>query len=212
MRVSRADQANPNRHMRIGFDVDGVLACFDPAYTRVLAHTSGRTLIPPGFVPDCWDFDVKAGYTPAEIRTAFDVIHGDPSFWSKLSTHGGIATVAHYWHELMENHEIYFITNRRGVRVKAQTEAWLCGYLYPNAGEQVTVLISANKGQCAQALSLDAYIDDKPENVLDVAILSPYTKPFLLTQPWNTAVPHSKQFRRVESVEDFLLELGIYAA
>lgn len=171
--------------MRIGFDVDGVLADFSTAYLNLTVRTIGKDLFQPGDAEDapCWNWDLYRGYTKEEAGQVWDKIKSDPHFWRQLSTLPGAEILRMCIYDLQQRHEIYFITNRIGVQVKQQTEHWLemrLGLDVP------TVLISAEKGMCAAALKLDAYIDDNYMNILDVARSSPTTRAYLLNRRYNT--------------------------
>lgn len=166
--------------MRIGVDVDGVLADFNSAFINRVITVTGRDLFPPRpFDIPTWNYPEHYGYTADEVSAVWEDIKADAGFWYTLNgypeTRSTLATLAGF------NQDIYFVTARPGVRSKQQTEQWLVdmGFIYP------TVLISSAKGLCARALNLTHYIDDRWENVVDVRQYNPTTQVFLLTQPWN---------------------------
>lgn len=193
--------------MRIGLDVDGVLADFIPAYQALVVRMTGKDLFKPGddVNPPCWDWPQFRGYTDTEIKAVWAQIIADPEFWSKLKPLEGCDTLALCFEALSAEHDLYFITARPGARAKAQSEYWLWANVagfsnrYPT-----TVLISPAKGLCARALKLDAYIDDNLDNALSVASVSPATRTYLLDRNYNQSAALPAEITRVRSVGQML--------
>lgn len=149
--------------MRIGFDVDGVLADFIAHYRPFLIKHTGKDLFPaPGW--QTWDWDFECGYARADRDSAFAAIAASPRFWKNLPPLGeNVRTLALVGPDIQKRHDLYFITNRGGATAKTQTEEWLQAYI---GIALPTVLISGAKGLCASALRLDAYVDDNLPNLL----------------------------------------------
>ena len=174
--------------MKIGIDVDGVLADFNKAFIDRTVQVVGKDLFPirPFDIP-CWDYPQHFGYTNPECSTVWENVKQDDTFWYQLFPYDGVPEFLSQLNSA--EHDIYFITNRPGVYVKSQTESWLEFHnfgLQTEAFSYPTVLISAEKGLCAKALGLDLYIDDRTENCLDVNHMSPKTRVVMLARPWNT--------------------------
>lgn len=168
--------------MKIGIDIDGVLADFNTGYIDLIRRTTGIQLPPVSNVyPDVWHYERAAGVTKKQEHEVWEHIRNS-EFWGQLFPLKGTLEVLDKLTQLRyEGHEIYFITSRVGKKVKFQTERWLSLYGMNNP----TVLISDKKGPVAQGLELDVFIDDKPENCADVQLASPKTRVFLLDQPYN---------------------------
>jgi hypothetical protein len=189
----------------LGLDIDGVLADFNRDYRRKLIEVSGRSLIPEGEVPPCWQYAPAYGYTKEEDSRAWASIKADTTFWANLSEYRGAAkflwaldveaTIADY----AGKPEIYFITTRPGLDVKVQTEEWLGGH----GVDTPTVLISrGDKGLLAKGLGLTHFIDDRPENCYSVKEHSPDTAVFLLSWRYNEAAHEECRKRGISIFRD----------
>lgn len=207
--------------MKLGFDVDGVLAYFDRQYRKTAAEVTGRNMFkpdPPGaeMGPATWNWDLDCGYTKGEVSMVWDAIKANPRFWVCLDALSGARTLALCINAIEQQHEVYFITNRMGRDAKGQTEAWLRAHI---GLENPTVLICADKGAACRALRLDAYIDDNADNVINcwrevaeeeqrawLAKEKPKfaTRVYLLNKNYNLNVEVSSAITRVQSVGQFL--------
>ena len=110
------------------------------------------------------------------------------NFWASLKEvePGAVARLAsaasqHGW-------DVLFITTRppgAGETTQVQSQRWL----QANGFELPSVyVVSGSRGRIASALSLDAVLDDRPENCLDVATDSS-AKPFLIWRDTPESVP-----------------------
>lgn len=172
--------------MRLGFDVDGVLADFSTAFIARYIRVTGKNLFHPDDAEDapCWNWDIHRGYTDLERSAVWHTIMGDKvGFWRGLHPLPDAKTLWMCVRDLEQRHDIYYVTSRVGEHAKRETEDWLRVHIGAVAP---TVLISSAKGVCAKALRLDAYLDDNYDNVLGVADESPTTRTFLLTKRYNT--------------------------
>lgn len=164
--------------LRLGIDLDGVLANFTDAFADVLAKTSGRMLVTEyPYDPLVWDWPQHVGFTDAEVTAAWKRVHQSPDFWqSLLPKDGAVAFLDQLWRWVAyrnwghgESHEVYFITNRDGLRAKDQTEQWLIRHGF--GGKHPTVLIArGEKGPLVPALGLTHVVDDRPENLTSYLI------------------------------------------
>ena len=175
--------------LKIGVDIDGILAQFEGGFRRKLDQ------VRPGVIPatfdwagiTCWDWPQEQfGYSVAEVDAAWDLAKADPLFWVLLNPYPDAMSFLTRLRELAltEDYDVYFCTNRFGKRAKSQTEDWLSLCSWPDP----TVLLVEGKGLMARALQLDYYIDDKVVHCEGVRAESPKTKGFMLARGWNKAV------------------------
>lgn len=187
--------------MRLGIDIDGVLARFEGSYNDLLIKYEGKDLRPhPDYQPLEWNWDKALGYSGWVVEKAWNEIKSSESFWATLPAYGETVGILARLKEMKFSHDIYFITHRMGVNPKWQTERWLehHGYSKP------TVLVSGDKGHIAFGLHLDAIIDDKPSNCEEVVRHCGIDcQAWLLDRPWNSTYEH-KYINRVNSVHEWL--------
>lgn len=132
--------------MRIGFDIDGVLADFNTSFIALIPEVTGRNLFPAGYWPQTWDYPQALGYTKEEVSAVWEVIKQGGTFWNELPPLPDIYVLRDWLCSPpinSEYHEFYFITSRMGKSVKLQTEDWLDSYIDAPGN---TVLISSEKG------------------------------------------------------------------
>jgi len=196
--------------MRIGIDIDGVIANFFAGYESLIISIAGKDLFGdnkyPNEFPKVWNWPETFGYGPEVVSQAWAHIKGNPGFWATLGTLPDINTWLLWLKTAGSKHDIYFITDRPGAGAKYWTERWFNRYGYDNA----TILISRNgKGAIVAALDLELYIDDKVENILDVQTKAPNCRAYLAPQYlYNTNHPDfNKVTRSCHTVWDILKRL-----
>ena len=173
--------------LRIGFDMDGVLADFSSAFREHEVRLFGRRQRPR---PTAADAAATAaiprrkksvrrapGRTRRRSRGARLAGAKTPSGTRSkaLRTSGrrcGRSTRERCGriHELMLRHrwEVFFITQRpftEGETVQRQTQRWLVaqGFDLPSV-----LVLRGSRGAAAAALRLDYHVDDRPQNCIDV--------------------------------------------
>jgi hypothetical protein len=205
--------------MRIGFDIDGVLASFEHGAAPLMTRIEGTNLFPKGFPgnmdPPVWEWPEYFGHSSETVKKMWEVIRTSPTFWLNLPATDNAATLRLLWKSIAPKHDIYFITARPGDTAKRQTELWLLDHIVlpcvkPATGwgdgtvlpltKTPTVLISHHKGLCAAALDLDCYIDDHAKNALAVRECNPKTRCYLLNKDYNREVNVPSSIQRVDTL------------
>ena len=169
--------------LRIGFDLDGVLADMDGALQAHAEQLFGArrvdTPAPPTNGAPADDVDDAA--PPAEETPAVQLnlsVREERQLWRHVST------VDNFWESLQEiepgaiarlgqltrdrGWEIIFLTKRprtAGATAQVQSQRWLESKGFPLPS---VFVVQGSRGRIAQALALDIVVDDRPENCLDV--------------------------------------------
>lgn len=193
--------------MRIGFDVDGVLADFVAGYQNLTVNLTGRDTFGPRdiFDPPCWDWPQYRGYSDAEMKAVWTYIKESRDFWATLGYDPGMLVLRQRWAAIhAAHHDVVFATARPGLDAHIQTKYWLhkFGCSYAN------VTITSEKGQFCLDSHVDAYIDDRWDNIVDVTRKSPSTRAYLLHRTYNISID-DPSYTRVPSVEAFFQAEGL---
>lgn len=192
--------------LRLGFDLDGVLADLNTALAREAMRLfpgleplqgADQTLVPGAVEPEAADGADPAETSPNSLaltkrqeRQLWDAVKRIDNFWETLDeTEPGIirrlaeVASARRW-------EVMFLTSRprtSGDVVQLQSQRWLRahGFEFPSL-----FVVSTSRGKIASSLELDVVVDDRPENCLDIAIDSK-ARAILIWRGDQGAVPAS---------------------
>ncbi len=156
--------------LRIGFDMDGVLADFAGAFRAVEADLFGPATTLPVEQPEEEEERQEKGivHSRAQRDAVWKEIQNRPDFWLSLEPieTGAVArlqqlSLAHRW-------EVFFITQRpatAGETVQRQTQRWLAaqGFELPSV-----LVLAGPRGAAIRSLRIDYHVDDSAQNCLDV--------------------------------------------
>jgi hypothetical protein len=179
--------------VRISFDMDGVLADMDATLARLAEQEFSVTasaaparpggLKPPGSTeplegagveddkeaPPPYDLALLNALTARQQSRLWQRVRDTRNFWETLDEcePGMVRRVQKLAHEL--RWDVLFVTQRPGTAGRTQqlqTQHWLKrrGFEYP-----AVYTTMGSRGAIAAALTLDAHIDDRLQNCIDVA-------------------------------------------
>jgi hypothetical protein len=184
--------------LRIGCDLDGVLADMDAGLLREAEALFGKGVVrrlEEG--ADAPAPDAELGDTAASrAETTAPAVRLQITSRQQRRLWQHIGTIENFWEGLAEiepgvvkrlssladerRWEIIFLTKRpesAGATAQVQTQRWLQskGFALPSV-----FVVQGSRGRIASALQLDVVIDDRPENCLDVVMDSKGTRAILV--------------------------------
>ena len=171
-----------NSSVRISIDMDGVLADMDAALARIAerefsvaakggaadttilaAPAADAEALPP------YDTALLNTLTPRQQARLWQCVKDTRNFWETLAEcePGTVKRLQKLAHDL--RWDVIFVTQRPGTSGRTQqlqTQHWLRrhGFEYPSVYTTI-----GSRGTIAAALTLDAHIDDRLQNCVDVA-------------------------------------------
>jgi hypothetical protein len=207
--------------LRIACDLDGTLADMDAALQREAKQMFGPDAdlhafpapamesaedVEAEFAADVGVEKVVAGgntrtLTRAELRQLWARIRTIEDFWGSLGEiePGAVARFG----QLSGRYgwDVIFVTQRprsAGNTTQRQSQRWLQAHGF----ELPSVFVNGGRGRVAQALSLDAVVDDRPENCLDV-VADSSAHPLLVWRRNPDAVSPAVSRTRIEVMPSF---------
>jgi hypothetical protein len=165
--------------LRLGFDMDGVLADFRSAFQgvarEVLHHSVEETADP--------EQDNALLLSTGDLNRVWRAIARSQNWWTRLQAYEPFQIERLYKASRKQRWEVFFLTKRpqtAGEPVQFQTQWWLeaQGFLLPSV---VTVL--GSRGELANALRLDLVVDDQFINCADVIGASQAKAILLMREP-----------------------------
>lgn len=150
--------------LRVGFDVDGVLADFRTAFRQ----TAERCLRKPIAEEDGGTDPAPAPLSADDIRRVWDHIAKTPNWWMDVPAYEPAQIARLYGLMRSAGWEVFFMTKRppsAGDPVQFQTQWWIerFGYYLPSV-----LTVPGSRGEVANGLRLDLVIDDQIINCAEV--------------------------------------------
>lgn len=164
--------------LRIGLDVDGVIADFRSAFRAAARQSLRRD------VADAPDSPREGGetLTPVEIDRVWQHIARTSNWWMSVPPFEPAALARLYSLARASRWEIFFLTKRppsAGDTVQFQTQWWIeqHGFYLPSV-----VTVPGSRGELANALRLDLIVDDQVVNCAEIIAASATKAVLMLRQ------------------------------
>jgi hypothetical protein len=195
--------------LRLGFDLDGVVADFRTAFLEAASELLGRDAIqkPGSPMPDL------DAVSADEAKRVWKAITAIPNWWLGLAPYEPAQIARLYQLARRFRWEVAFMTTRiptAGDSVQFQSQAWLetYGYYMPSV-----ITVPGSRGEIANGLRLDAVVDDQFLNCLEVVGASQAKAILILQQQADPDLELQATDRgigvvhRLEETIDVLLQL-----
>jgi hypothetical protein len=170
--------------LRIGFDIDGVLADFRTAFRQ----TAERCLRKPVAEDDAPEGDQSRDpLTADDIRRVWDHIGKTPNWWMDVPAYEPAQIARLYGLMRSTGWEVFFMTKRppsAGDSVQFQTQWWIerFGYYLP-----AVLTVPGSRGEVANGLRLDLIVDDQIINCAEVIAAGATKALLMLREPDQAA-------------------------
>lgn len=187
--------------MKIGFDVDGVLADFIGAFGDVARKLYGER-VPVNFVPTDWNFGNLL--TKEELHAVWKAVSTTENFWQKERVLPGVKDSLTSFFRINRG-DVWFITARKpgaGATVAKQTQRWLdsLGVNPKSYCGVISVDHPEHKKAMLQAMGLQYFIDDHGPTIEELDTIEGLNA-YLLDAPWNQ---DAKVKNRVSDLNEYL--------
>lgn len=188
--------------LRIGIDVDGVLANFREAFHQAARACGSRAVVDPDDPKSAHSLEGK------DVRRVWEYVAKTPNWWMTLAPYEPEEIARLYSLTRAAAWEVFFLTNRpasAGDTVQFQTQWWIerHGFYLP-----AVLTVPGSRGEIANGLRLDLIIDDLVMNCVDVVGAST-AKALLLLRTGDTTTQKHATDRGIGVVPTFHDALGI---
>jgi len=194
--------------IKVGFDVDGVLADFHYGFSQIL-HTKFGTLIICQPQAKVWDFpQLQFGLTNEQTEAAWEDLKATPNWWEGLQPTWEFRECnGTKLANVLSQFPSYFVTSRvsskTGRSVQNQTHRWLRDHAisHPNV---IVVSNPSHKKEVVKALGITHFIEDKLETAIELA---PVCNSYILDCKYNRDGDAAEGVRRVQSIDQYLQDI-----
>jgi hypothetical protein len=178
--------------LRLGFDVDGVLANFRAAFHAAAVHSVRRA----------------APLSPDDVQRVWDHIAKASNWWMEVDAYEPEQIARLYSLARASKWEVFFLTKRpasAGDAVQFQTQWWIerFGFYLPSV-----LTVPGSRGEIANALRLDLVVDDLLRNCVEVVSACP-TKAILMQRMPDAAAREQATERGIGVVSSLADALGV---
>jgi hypothetical protein len=173
--------------LRLGIDVDGVVADFRTAFRAV----AEREL---GVAPD----DIERELSKSDIERLWRSVAATTNWWLDLPPYEPDQIARLYSQVRRARWEVFFMTSRppsAGDSVQLQTQVWLerHGFLMPS----VLTTPSGSRGELTRSLRLDLALDDRMVNCLEIISASNAKALMILRTPSEPRATEAAEARGI---------------
>jgi hypothetical protein len=166
--------------LRIGIDIDGVLADFRSAF-----HVAARRCLRHD-IEDSDDLETVGPLSPEDVRRVWEHIAKTQNWWMDVPAYEPDQIARLYSVMRAVGWEVFFMTKRppsAGDSVQFQTQWWIerFGFYLP-----AVMTVPGSRGDVANGLRLDMIIDDQLINCVEVISTAP-TKAILMLRAADAA-------------------------
>ena len=153
--------------LRIGIDIDGVLADFRTAFHEAAVRSLRHD------VDDDLDFESVSPLSAADVRRVWEYIATAPNWWMEVPAYEPDQIARLYSLTRASGWEVFFMTKRppsAGDSVQFQTQWWIerFGFYLP-----AVLTVPGSRGDIANGLRLDLVVDDQLINCVEVISTAP---------------------------------------
>lgn len=191
--------------LRLGFDIDGVLANFRAAFREAAIRVVRGEVhdVDPGDTPES-----ESPLSPDDVRRVWDHIAKAPNWWMGIDAYEPEQIARLYSLTRAAGWEVFFMTKRppsAGDSVQFQTQWWIerFGFYLPSV-----LTVPGSRGDVANALRLDLLVDDQLINCVEVVSASP-TKAILMQRLHDSAARDHATSRGIGVVSTLADALGV---
>jgi hypothetical protein len=174
--------------LRLGFDIDGVLANFQAAFRAAAVRTGSKHA---GDVDSGDSAAIGSPLSPDDVRRVWDHIARTPNWWMGIDAYEPDQIARLYGLTRAAGWEVFFLTKRppsAGDSVQFQTQWWIerFGFYLPSV-----LTVPGSRGEVANALRLDLIVDDQLINCVEVVSASPAKALLMQRAPDSAARDHA---------------------
>ena len=171
--------------LRIGIDVDGVIADFRTAFHGAAMHCLRRD------IADSDELESVGPLSPDDVRRVWEYIAKTQNWWMDVPAYEPDQIARLYSMTRAVGWEVFFLTKRppsAGDSVQFQTQWWIerFGFYLP-----AVLTVPGSRGDIANGLRLDIIIDDQMINCVEVISTAPTKALLMLRSTDATAREHA---------------------
>jgi hypothetical protein len=176
--------------LRIGIDIDGVLADFRSAFHEAAMRSLRHD------VDDTQDLETLSPLSAADVRRVWDYIATTHNWWMEVPAYEPDQIARLYSLMRAAKWEVFFMTKRppsAGDSVQFQTQWWIerFGFYLPSV-----LTVPGSRGDIANGLRLDLVLDDQLLNCVEVISTAP-TKAVLVLRSNDPATKQQASNRGI---------------